>query len=425
MSDESWSKRYEACRVRIGTPEKVIGGGLSKNFMVYPLVREVARDDGDLFSKGATVVQRRFSEFEDVRALLVAKFGGENGMIVPSLPPKAGWGTGDAVVARRVRGLGLFCAGVVSNPFLGSDADWLAFCTGTMAYNSVAQSKWNETVAAFPNNDLDPFSVRARLDILDGGLDGTRRSTETLARSLTKAARDAQDLHFSLALWANHEELAAARDAFDALATRSLTPLPEAARAWIVDVCDYQLRQSKILRDMLAKLDDLETQARQARDKLRRLEFDPPDDVVAKLADRNRRGERLRKALHGFTIPHFFEARARAVADLNAHCLTLARLLGAVNLDKGDHSSDLGLAPAAQSALHVLDALDIPRPEALFILAAADRKIGHVSDTTKSTATGARVSPASPVFSDDGLPPPSRPPPDVPRASPREEDNQL
>lgn len=415
------SEDYKACRVRIGTPEKVIGGGLSKNFMVYPLVREVARDDSDLFSKKTTVVQRRFSEFEDVRALLVAKFGGENGMIVPSLPPKAGWGTGDAVVARRVRGLGLFCSRVASNPFLGSDADWLAFCTGTMAYNSVAQTKWNETVAAFPDHDLDPLSARARLDVLDGGLEGTRRSTETVARSLTRVARDAQDLHCSLAVWANHEDLAAARDAFHALAARSLAPLPEAARAWIVDVCDFELRQSKILRDLLAKLDDLETQAGHARDKLRRLEFDPPDDVVAKLADRERRSQRLRKALHSFTIPHFYEARSRAVADLNAHCLTLARLLGAVNLDKGDHSSDLGLAPAAQSALHVLDALDIPRPEALFILAAADRKIGHAPNdaTTSGTATATRRSPGSPVFSDDGLPPPSRPPPDVPGEDPR------
>ena len=165
--------RLTLCRSRvvIGQPTKVKGEGLNKNFMVYPVVLETVRpqaplspasaakvernseaDDDDDDTVDRQVAKRRFSEFEELRATLARRFGA-HGMLVPSLPPKKGFGTGDKVVRRRVRALALFCAAILENCFLAEDSAWVAFVTpgpfggGSTAALSFGMLRWNECLA--------------------------------------------------------------------------------------------------------------------------------------------------------------------------------------------------------------------------------------------------------------------------------------
>ena len=93
----------------------------SKNFVTYTVLVTVGNGD-------AVAVRRRFSDFEKLQKSFVERFG-VTGMLIPSLPPKKGWGTSPEVVAERVCALTLFADAVDRNPFLSSDALWLHFLT--------------------------------------------------------------------------------------------------------------------------------------------------------------------------------------------------------------------------------------------------------------------------------------------------------
>ena len=65
-----------------------------KNFVTYTVLVAVGDQD-------AVAVRRRFSDFEKLYKSFAARFG-STGMVVPTLPPKKGWGTSPDVVAERV-----------------------------------------------------------------------------------------------------------------------------------------------------------------------------------------------------------------------------------------------------------------------------------------------------------------------------------
>ncbi|KAH8064874.1 hypothetical protein JL722_1762 [Aureococcus anophagefferens] len=181
-------------RVVIGQPTKVKGEGLNKNFMVERN-SEADDDDDDTVDRQ---VARRFSEFEELGRR--ARRFGAHGMLVPSLPPKKGFGTGDKVVRRRVRALALFCAAILENCFLAEDSAWVAFVTpgpfggGSTAALSFGMLRWNECLAdaqarGAGGGDAHALGKRAELDDLDDALRAARAPTTASPRPWARRRR--------------------------------------------------------------------------------------------------------------------------------------------------------------------------------------------------------------------------------------------
>jgi hypothetical protein len=196
--------------------------------MVYPVhLVERGADGRDVSDVVST---RRYSEFEDLHATLQRRFG-HNGMLVPSLPPKAGWGTGERVVSARVRALSLFCADVLANPFLADDASWRAFTTpdekpGSATVVSIGQLQWDQAVEAavtarpaLDDSDFgdvptvqerdedDVFAAALQeLDALDAVLRRAQAASEAAALTFQRAAKDLDELAAATQAWAQVEQ---------------------------------------------------------------------------------------------------------------------------------------------------------------------------------------------------------------------------
>ena len=425
-------------RVVIGQPTKVKGEGLNKNFMVYPVVLETVRpqaplspasaakvernseaDDDDDDTVDRQVARRRFSEFEELRATLARRFGA-HGMLVPSLPPKKGFGTGDKVVRRRVRALALFCAAILENCFLAEDSAWVAFVTpgpfggGSTAALSFGMLRWNECLAdaqarGAGGGDAHALGkARAELDDLDDALRAARGAYDGFAKALGAAAAAAEAVRAATSAWADAEAadgatlarlgeraedsdapltravflprpseahpaapavlgalpaaaLARARDALDALARRTLAPLPDALRAWLCDVVSYELSQASALRDMCKALADLDRGVEAAAAKRRGAARGSSEarDLAQVHEAREKHARDFRCGLVAWSLPKFADRRSRVLNVFAAHVELAAGLLGA----PAPPDAVARVQPVLGAATAILAALDLDAPD--------------------------------------------------------------
>ncbi|KAH8075207.1 hypothetical protein JL721_1203 [Aureococcus anophagefferens] len=380
-------------RVVIGQPTKVKGEGLNKNFMVYPVVLETVRpqaplspasaakvernseaDDDDDDTVDRQVAKRRFSEFEELRATLARRFGA-HGMLVPSLPPKKGFGTGDKVVRRRVRALALFCAAILENCFLAEDSAWVAFVTpgpfggGSTAALSFGMLRWNECLAdaqARGAGGGDPHALKAReLDDLDDALRAARAPTTASPRPWARRRRRRRPCARRRAPGgAGRARRAArprsrARDALDA-ARAHAAPLPDALRAWLCDVVSYELSQASALRDMCKALADLDRGVEAAAAKRRGAARGSPEarDLAQVHEAREKHARDFRCGLVAWSLPKFADRRSRVLNVFAAH-VELAAGLGA----PAPPDAVARAQPVLGAATAILAALDLDAPD--------------------------------------------------------------
>ncbi|KAH8076924.1 hypothetical protein JL720_10222 [Aureococcus anophagefferens] len=380
-------------RVVIGQPTKVKGEGLNKNFMVYPVVLETVRpqaplspasaakvernseaDDDDDDTVDRQVAKRRFSEFEELRATLARRFGA-HGMLVPSLPPKKGFGTGDKVVRRRVRALALFCAAILENCFLAEDSAWVAFVTpgpfggGSTAALSFGMLRWNECLAdaqarGAGGGDAHARKARAELDDLDDALRAARGAYDGFAKALGAAAAAAEAVR---AATEAHPAAPAVLGALPAsrcatrwtLARRTLAPLPDALRAWLCDVVSYELSQASALRDMCKALADLDRGVEAAAAKRRGAARGSPEarDLAQVHEAREKHARDFRCGLVAWSLPKFADRRSRP-QRLRGARRARRGLLGA----PAPPDAVARVQPVLGAATAILAALDLDAP---------------------------------------------------------------
>ncbi|KAH8052270.1 hypothetical protein JL722_10371 [Aureococcus anophagefferens] len=341
-------------RVVIGQPTKVKGEGLNKNFMVYPVVLETVRpqaplspasaakvernseaDDDDDDTVDRQVAKRRFSEFEELRATLARRFGA-HGMLVPSLPPKKGFGTGDKVVRRRVRALALFCAAILENCFLAEDSAWVAFARGAGggdahalgkargarrprrrapggpgAYDGFAKALGAAAAAAAVRAAT---SAWADAEAADGAAFAARRAGRGLGRA-AHAGRLPAAAQRGAPGGAGRARRAArgfAAAALGALARRTLAPLPDALRAWLCDVVSYELSQASALRD--ARPSRTWTRRRGRGGEAARRGGSPEARDLAQVHEaREKHARDFRCGLVAWSLPKFADRRSRVL----------------------------------------------------------------------------------------------------------------
>jgi len=390
-----WLGKYEPCKMVVGVPEKVEGALLQKNFMVYPLRR----------LRRKKTVKRRFSEFEEVRAQLEKRFGCY-GMLVPSLPPKAGFGTGDAVVKHRVRALNLFCERIEANPFLGCDSAWLDFVGEAAPAISVGQlrymqalEKWESAASTASLSSSSSggggktttkaaaalaFAAKAQAkspedfhEDVSADLDRVKAACETLSASLSKASFDAEALRDAVE---GTRGCGNARDPLDSLARHQLRPVAEALTVLVAHVAEYEQVQARELREMCRKLVELDRSALAARDREHRAKANGivggaaaisggglalgalPRDLAQTRIERERRAAEYRAGLTHWSLPRFDEMRRAALKKLSNHTALLASMLGG---SVAAYRANPGAELDAADAVAVVDDLDLPRPSGL------------------------------------------------------------
>lgn len=317
-----WMSAYRAVSIRIGRPEKVIAGGLQKNFVVYPVISEDVRSgpSEDLFSSELSQARasRRYSEFEEIRDSLQRRFG-EYGLLVPSLPPKSGlFGTSESLVQRRVGALALFCRHVSENPFLGRDDDWVHFLGRTAPSTALSQHRWFEYIHELSDaSAADLNGVVDELASYEASQEQARRAVERLCQSVAKAAEDAEACRV--------DAPADAREAFVDLYATLVSASRSAAH--LEDLAAYEARQAKELRNMvLVKLPQLEKLLVAARDKWAKA----GDNSLASIVTQRQRVLRdYKAALVHWTLPKYREGAKAAQVTFAKHARLLANLLGA------------------------------------------------------------------------------------------------
>lgn len=317
-----WMSTYRAVSIRIGRPEKVIAGGLQKNFVVYPVISEDVRSgpSDDLFSSELSQARasRRYSEFEEIRDRLQRRFG-EYGLLVPSLPPKSGlFGTSESLVQRRVGALALFCRRVAENPFLGRDDEWVHFLGRTTPSTALSQQRWFEYIRELSDaSAADLNGVADELASYETSQEQARRAVERLCQSVAKAAEDAETCRI--------DAPADAREAFVDLYATLVSASRSAAH--LEDLAAHEARQAKELRNMvLVKLPQLEKMLVAARDKWAKA----GDNGLATIVSQRQRVLRdYRAALVHWTLPKYREEAKAAQLTFAKHARLLANLLGA------------------------------------------------------------------------------------------------
>ena len=113
--------------IAVLNPETVKGGMMSKSFVSYTLQLNLASDHAGIVTGSTTVeARRRFSDFEALRKILKELY---IGMYLPPLTSKDRHKieNTDSFIARRQRGLQLFCDSIMRNPFTRHDSTWIAF----------------------------------------------------------------------------------------------------------------------------------------------------------------------------------------------------------------------------------------------------------------------------------------------------------
>ena len=386
-----WLSAYRPRKLIVGPePEKVQGALIAKNFMVYPIKSQ------------KKVVKRRFSEFEEVRAQLEKRFGCY-GLLVPSLPPKAGFGTAEEVVKHRMRALNMFCDRVEGNPFLGTDSAWLEFIgdekappisVGQLRYMQ-ALEKWVEEdspVDEEKKEEVKNFPVEQRpMQQLFGGvgqlfremfvpdslaeeettvdLEAVKFAVEALAASLGRAASEAEALRDAMEAIPG---LSGARDPLDTLSRQQLKPVAEALTVLAGDVASYEQEMNRTLKEMLRKLTDLDRAAASAREREHRFKMtskEVPREFTSAREQKDRRAKEYRAGLTHWTLPRFRETRDASLEKLWHHTALLASVLGYPSLDDSSEAAlklrKLCESFDAREAVAVLDDLELPRPSAL------------------------------------------------------------
>ncbi|KAJ8601176.1 hypothetical protein CTAYLR_009913 [Chrysophaeum taylorii] len=347
-SVSAWIARYEPrYAVRIGRPEKVIAGGLHKNFITYPVIRE----DGGR-------VHRRFSEFEEIRETLVRKFG-VFGLLVPSLPPKQGlFGTSTSVVVQRVGALGIFCERVNANPFLGSDNDWIAFIGGGAQYAiSIGQLRWFEQAAQYGPLDLCQSELRSEIERWESSFERSRKSIAAFIATLDKLVADADYCRVEV----SDDRL---RSPFAAISA-NLARASSGPASFLHGLAAFEARQARELKDLLSKVPELEKAWASAADRLARENAAPknvhkPTDLAAAVAEKEKRCREYKAALVHFSIPTYRRAADDALSSLAKHAALLAGLLGG-DSDVSPYTDDDN-SPTATPSGGPLDAATPPTP---------------------------------------------------------------
>lgn len=126
--------------------------GIEKSYLTYRiLMKQTGRD--------LVGVRHRYSEFEDLRKTLSARYV-KLGMLVPSLPPKKPVSSltknsNDIFIKERTQGLSMFCEAIAQNPFIKSDHKWIEFMKPKMdstinGYRNRAESNEGELVGVNP-----------------------------------------------------------------------------------------------------------------------------------------------------------------------------------------------------------------------------------------------------------------------------------
>lgn len=285
-------------KVWVEAPRKVNNNPFSKNFVTYTVLVTVGDAD-------AVAVRRRFSDFEKLHKSFALRFGA-TGMLVPTLPPKRGWGTNPELVAERVCALTLFADAVDRNAFLANDALWLHFLTpgGDMdrpdetPAASVGETRWTEAreqlYAVGRDRMRDDATLHVALGMLetsDAEIRALQTGCEALAKAMEHFAEGAQCLFAAETSWidvAAHDERFAHLDDDErspelrepaslpsglvpagvaAAATglaehkEAVTRLPLEINAMSREATDYQLSQAREFRALAATYKKMDTDA--------------------------------------------------------------------------------------------------------------------------------------------------------------------
>ena len=189
--------------VRVLNPETVKGGMMSKSFVAYTVQLVLAPDHSGLNDGGSTTIEtrRRFSEFEALRKILKELYVG---LYIPPLTSKDRHKVEntDTFVARRQRGLQLFCDSIMRNPYTRHDSTWIAFLTPGVKIDlektpqelsrspeiNVGLMRWCQLVESIPAME-DENMVRNRCkDIYREArvLEGVMREHARIAKELRK-----------------------------------------------------------------------------------------------------------------------------------------------------------------------------------------------------------------------------------------------
>jgi hypothetical protein len=120
-AERAWQEEELATefRVEVRNPSTISRGMFSKSYTVYEVASSVAD----------TPVQRRYSDFDWLRDILVVRF---HGVAVPLLPEKRVVGNrGDDFIHERMTGLNRWMRKIAANPYLRADPTFRLFLTLT------------------------------------------------------------------------------------------------------------------------------------------------------------------------------------------------------------------------------------------------------------------------------------------------------